>query len=115
MPLSCITSHNLLSNRKLYSNNNCSIVSDSNSIRFKENTIGDILLQAPSIANVYLICLPTKSTLVPANLACSTLGGHWDYRLGYYGARVLTVLKKNYVLNVSSSFHDNCMTCHLAT
>jgi len=45
--------HNLLFIRKLCRDNNCSVIFDSDFIHFKDNTIGEVLLQAPSIGNVY--------------------------------------------------------------
>ena len=64
-------SHNLLSVRQLGRDNNCYVVFDSNSnfFFFKDKTTGEVLLQALSIGNVYLVSLPAKSLAVPTNLA----------------------------------------------
>ena len=80
---------------------------------FKDNTTGDILLQAPSDGNIYLVSLLVEIPLVHANLVFSTLGDCWHCHVECYGALVLAILKKNHHLNVSTSFHDNCTACHL--
>ena len=106
--------HNLLSVRKLCSENNCSVVFYSNSVRVKDTTTGDILLQAPSVGNVYPVSLPNESPLVLTNLAFSTSGDHWHHRLGHCGARVVAILKNCHYLNISSTFHDTFMTFRLS-
>lgn len=70
------------------------MIFDSNFVRFKDNTTGDVLLHASSVDNVYPVCLPAKSTLVPANLAFSSSVEHWHRHLGHCGAHTLAILKK---------------------
>jgi len=41
--------HTLLSVRQLCTNNNCSVIFYSTSVRVKDNTTSDVLLQAPSV------------------------------------------------------------------
>jgi len=93
-------SHDLLFVRQLYCDNNCCVIFDYDSIRFKHNITGDILLHDASVGNVYVVCLPAKSLVVPANLAFSSSGAHWHHRLEHYGAHIFAILKKNYCLNV---------------
>jgi len=106
--------HNLLSIRQLYSGNNCSVVFYSKSVRFKDNITGDVLLQDPISGSVYPVSLPVEHPLISANMAFNTSRDYWHHHQGHNGAQVLVVLRKNNYLNVSSSFHDDCMTCHLA-
>ena len=55
--------------------------------------MGDVVLLAPSVGNVYPVSLPVDSPVVPADLAFSSLRDHWHRRLGHCGAHVLNVLK----------------------
>jgi len=80
----------------------------------KTNTADEVLLQAPSIDNIYPICLPAESPLVPANLTFSSLGEHWDCCLGHCGAHTIAILKKNRILDISTAFYDNYTTNCLA-
>ena len=90
------------------------MVFDSDAVLFKDKPTGDVLLQAPSVGNVYLVSFPAESPVVSANLAFSSSGDHWHRHLRHCGAHVLNVLKKQNLLNVSSSVHDNYTTCRLA-
>jgi len=90
------------------------VVFYSNLVRFKDNSTGEVLLQASSIGNVYPLYLPAERPLVPATLAFSSSGDHWYHHLGYCGAHTRALLKKTPVLNVSPALLDNCMTCRLA-
>ena len=101
-------SYNLLSAKQLFYDNNYSVVFYYDFVCFKDNVTGNILLQAPSISNVYPVCLSTESPLVPANLVFSSSGAQYQCRLGHCAAHILAIL------NVSTVFKDNCTTCHLA-
>ena len=90
------------------------MVFDSDAVLFKDKPTGDVLLQAPSVGNVYPVSLPAESPVVSANLAFSSSGDHWHRCLGHCKAHVITLLKKQKLLNFSSSFLDNCSTYCLA-
>jgi len=47
--------HNLLSIRQLYRDNHCTFEFDYFSIHVKDNTMGDVLLQASSSSHVYAV------------------------------------------------------------
>jgi len=60
--------HNFLSVRQLCRDNNYSVIFDSDFVRFKDNTTGEVLLQAPSVGNVYPVSPPAERPLIPVNL-----------------------------------------------
>ena len=62
-------SHNLLSVRQLCRDNNCCVVFDFDSVLFKDKATSNVLLQVPSVGNVYLVSLPDESPVVLANLS----------------------------------------------
>ena len=64
-----------MSVRQLCRDNNYSVVLNAVSVCVKDKTTGEVLLQAPSIRNVYLIQF--ESMPVPANLALSEYGKLW--------------------------------------
>ena len=70
-------SHKLLSVRQLCHDNNCSVIFDSDFDHFKDNTMGEVLLQVLSVGKVYAVYLPAESPLAPAILAFSSSGEHW--------------------------------------
>jgi len=104
--------HNLLSVRQLCRDNNCSVVFNASCLCVKDKTTGEVLLQAPSVGNVYPIQF--ESMPQTANLALSESGELWHRRLGHCGAQVLFLLRKNNSVTLNSSFSNDCTTCRLA-
>lgn len=98
--------------RQLCRDNNCSVVLNAFFVCVKDKTTGEVLLQAPSIGNVYPIQF--ESMPVPANLAQSESGELWHRRLGHCGALFLSLLRKNNTFTLNSSFSNDCTTCRLA-
>ena len=85
--------HNLLSVEQLCHDNNCHIIFNANSISINENTMGEVLLRAPSVGNVYPIYVYCEN--LHANLALNESGDTWHCHLGHYGSNVLNLVKKN--------------------
>lgn len=97
--------HNLLSVKLLCHDNNCHVIFNANSVSIKDNTMGEVLLQASSVGNVYPIRL--ESEHLHANLALNESGDTWRRRLGHCGWNVLNLLKK------IKLFTDTCTICRL--
>jgi len=58
---------NLMYVKQVCQDNNCIVIFNDSYVRFKDNIVGEVLLQASSMGNVYPI--HTTSSHIPANVA----------------------------------------------
>jgi len=75
--------------------NDSTVKFDASSVLVKDNTSGDVLLQASSSRPIYTIHAPTLSGSVPANVALMESTNVCHHQLGYCGASVFDTLRKN--------------------
>jgi len=105
----------LLSIRSLCWDNNCHVIFDFSYVRAKNNTIGDILLQAFSSGPVYTIPHPASLVSVPTTIALTESAHRWHrHWLDHCGASVLDTLCERCFLEFKSIFFNICMSCCLA-
>ena len=76
--------YNLLSVRQLCRDNDYYVVFASSSVHVKDNTMGDVLSQAPSSGPIYIV--PVPAVPVPANFIVTESGDLWHRCLGHCGA-----------------------------
>ena len=106
--------HNLLSMRQLCHDNNCHVMLDSFCVCVKDNTVGDVMLQASSLGPVYTILDPVSAVTIPANVVLTECGNLWHWHLGHCGVITLDVLKKNGLVQFTSAFSNTCVSYRLA-
>lgn len=104
--------HNLMSVVQVCLDNNCNVIFNDSCVCLKDNTTGEVLLQAPSVGNVYPIRVASNN--IPAHIAVRESDDLWHQRLGHCGASVLSSLRGINLIPFNIEFENNCKTCHLA-
>ena len=105
--------HNLLSIKRLSHDDNYNVIFTDTFFSVKNNTTGDVLLQASSTGNLYPRHVSSGPQSAPAFITLAHSGDLWHNRLGHCGACVLNTLRKNNIISISL-FHDTYVTCRLS-